>query len=192
MRQRSRLAVARVRPIAVVALVCLAPLARAQASETISATAHVTSAGGVAATAPVRVVVDRFSTDAERTDVLTALQRDGTEGVRALLATRAAIGSVTVGASVATVKYAYARTTPDGRLITVVTDKPIAFVGAGRPGAKARSGFDLGLVLLEVSAAQPGRGTLLPATKIRLDPQGAIVTDDYSADVVQLSNVIGK
>jgi hypothetical protein len=32
----------------------------------------------------------------------------------------------------------------------------------------------------------------MPATKVRLNDQGAIVTEDYSGDVVQLSNVVGK
>jgi len=73
-----------------------------------------------------------------------------------------------------------------------VTGSPIAFIGAAAPGAKPRAGFDLGLVILEVMASGPGRGELVPATKVRLDDKGAIVTEGYSDDVVQLSNVMGK
>jgi hypothetical protein len=32
----------------------------------------------------------------------------------------------------------------------------------------------------------------MPATKVRLDEQGAIVTDGYSDEVVRLSNVVEK
>ena len=31
-----------------------------------------------------------------------------------------------------------------------------------------------------------------PATKIRMNDQGAVVSEDYSAEVVHLSNVVGK
>jgi hypothetical protein len=46
--------------------------------------------------------------------------------------------------------------------------------------------------MLEVANAGPGKGELLPATKVRVNEQGAIVTDGYSTETVQLSNVAGK
>jgi hypothetical protein len=192
MRIFPRLAIAGTRPICVVALVCLLPLARAYASETITATANVKSSGGVAATAPVSIIVDRFSTDSERDEMLAALKKDGTEGVRRLLLTQPPIGTLKVGNESTAIKYIYARTTGAGRLITAVTGSPIAFIGAGVPGAKPKTGFDLGLVMLEVTASGPGHGELVPATKVRLNDQGAVVTEDYSGDVVQLSNVVAK
>ena len=69
--------VSRFHRIGAAALLCLVPLARAQASETITATASVKSSGGVAATAPLSVAVDRFSTDTERDEILAALKKDG-------------------------------------------------------------------------------------------------------------------
>jgi hypothetical protein len=185
---------ARINPIGVcvVAALCLAPLAQAQASKTITATATVKTSGGVAATAPVTLLVDRMSTDTERDEILTALRKGGTEGVRNLLVTRSQLGSIKVGNVLTAVKYISERTTADGRLITALTGSPIAFVGAGVPGAKLKSGFDLGLVILVVAAAGAGHGELMPATKVRLDEQGAIVTDGYSDEVVRLSNVVEK
>jgi len=185
----------RVRPIAPIALAALLgflPSGLAHASETITATAHVKTAGGVEASAPVRIEIDRFSTDGERDALVAALQRRGTEGVRSVLATRDPIGSVHVGSVATPIKFASVRTTAGGRLITAVTGSPIAFMGAGVPGAKPTAGFDLGLVIVEVAASGSGRGELVPAAKIRADEQGAIATDDYSGEVVQLSNVAGK
>jgi len=63
---------------------------------------------------------------------------------------------------------------------------------AGLPGAAPKAGFDLGVVMLEVATTGPGHGTLVPATKVRMDEGGAIVTEDYGADVVRLTNVVGK
>ena len=176
----------------VAALLWLMPLTNAQAGETISATARVSTAGGVAATAPVSVIVDRFSTDAERDAVMAALKKGGTDAVRSLLLTSSPIGSLKVGSQLTVIKFVYARTTAEGRLITAVTGSPIAFLGAGAPGAKPKDGFYLGLVTLQLVASGGGHGELMPATKVRLNDQGAIVTEDYSGDVVQLSNVVGK
>jgi hypothetical protein len=185
----------RIRAIGLVTVFCLglAPLTRAQASETITATARLKSRGGVEASAPVTIVIDRYSTDAERDDILAALKERGTAGVRNLLITRNQIGSLQVGGVSTALKFIYARTTAGGRLITAVTGTPIAFVGGGVPDAPpGRAGFDLGLVMFEVTSSGAGRGELVPAAKVRADAHGAIVTDDYSADVVLLSDVVKK
>jgi len=173
------------------ALAALVVSVAAQGKQTISATARIKTAGGVEASAPVTVVTERLSTDADRDELMAALKKGGTEAVRSLLLKKPVIGSVQIGQSNTAIKYAYARTTPDGRLITAVTDVPIAFVGAGLPGAQPKAGFDLGLVLLDLSAKAP-HGELAPATKIKTDAQGAIVTEDYSGEMVQLTNVAAK
>ena len=185
-----RLAVLRFHPIVAAVLLCFVSFARAEA-ETISATAHVKGTGGTEVTSPVTIVLDRLSTDAERDELLMALKQRGSEGVRDLLALRKAIGTVRVGSTNTAIKYAYSRTTGSGRLVTALTGLPIAFVGAGLPGAKPKTGFDLGLVLLDLAAPGTGRGEIAPAAKIRLDAQGAIVTEDYGVEAVRLSNVVG-
>ena len=47
-------------------------------------------------------------------------------------------------------------------------------------------------MLLDTATSGPGRGELVPATKIKMNDQGAIVTDDYSGLTVQLANVARK
>jgi hypothetical protein len=47
-------------------------------------------------------------------------------------------------------------------------------------------------VLLEVPASGSGRGELAPAAKVRVTDQGAIVTEDYGAAIVELTKVTGK
>lgn len=163
-----------------------------QAGETLSADASVKSAGGVKATAPVVVTIKRFSTDGERDALLAAIKQGGTSSARGVLAKRDDVGTVQIGTRQTPIKYAYARSTGAGRLITVVTAEPMLFLGGGVPDAKPKAGFDLGLVLLDTATKGPGRGELVPATKIRLDADGAIVTEDYSGDVIVLSNVTRK
>jgi len=161
-------------------------------AQTFTAVATVKTAGGASATAPLTVVVRQFATDAERDELMAALKSGGTASARALLAKRGDIGTVQVGARQTAIKHAYARKTGDGQLITVVTAQPIAFIGAGMPDSKATTGYDLGLVMLQVASSGPGHGELVPATKVKMDPQGAVVTEDYSGEVVQLSNVVKK
>jgi hypothetical protein len=184
--------VSRVSPILLIALVAFAQPQQASAAETITATAHVKSAAGVEASAPVRVAIDRFSTDSERDALLAALKKGGTPAARQLLGKNNQIGSVQVGKTTVPIKYVYARSMGGGRLITVVTDSPIAYIGAGAPAAAPKAGFDLGLLMLEVSASGPGKGEMVPAAKVKQNDQGAIVTEDYSAETVQLSNVTAK
>jgi len=180
-----------------VALLCTIPFtARAAAApaevQTLTALATVKTVGGASPSAPLTVVVRQFTTDAERSELMAALKKGGTASARALLVKRRDIGTVQLGARMTPIKFAYARATGDGRLITVVTAQPLVFLGAGLPGAKPTSGYDLGLVMLQVAASGPGSGELVPATKIRLNEQDAIVTEDYSGEVVHLTNVVGK
>ena len=37
-----------------------------------------------------------------------------------------------------------------------------------------------------------GSGEVAPAAKVKVDAQNAVVTDDYGAEVVRLSNVVRK
>jgi hypothetical protein len=191
MRTQLPVSVFRATLAAFIGLLALAPRAGAQAPETISATAHVKTSGGVEASAPVQITVTRFSNDRERDQLLAALRKDGTSGVQALLAKAEQVESVQVGSSQTPIKYIYARTSAGGRLITVLTGTPIAFVGAAKPDAPPKAGFDLGLVMLEVGSGG-GKGEMVPAAKVKLNAQDAIVTEDYSAEVVRLSNVVKK
>jgi hypothetical protein len=177
------------RAVGLIALLCLAPIAGAQAAETITATAKVKTRGGAETASPVKITIDRFSTDAERQELLAALKASGTEGVKKLLSTRSQIGSIQVGTQQTPLKHIFARSTGGGgRLITAVSGSPIAFASA--QSAPAKAGFDLGLIIVDI-VASGGHGELMPATKVKLDDQGALVTDGYNDEVVQLTN-IGK
>jgi hypothetical protein len=164
----------------------------AAAGESFSATAQVKSAGGVTASAPVMVSIDRLSTDQDREALIAAIKKGGTDSARALLLPKPPIGTVKVGAQSTAIKYAYSRPGAGGRVITIVTGSPIAYLGASVPGAPAKSGFYLGLLVLDVGGSGPGHGELSGAAKVTVNDQGAIVTQDYSGEVVQLQNVTGK
>ena len=162
-------------------------------SETFSATASLKTAGGVSTTAPLTVVVNTFATEADQAALMAAVKSGNTTAVRDWLQKRPDAGTLQLGSRRTPIKYVFGRTTADGRLITVATAEPIAFAGAGVPGAKPTTGYDLGLVLLNLAASGPGSGELSPAAKVRVNDKGALVTEDYNAaNVVHLSNVLKK
>src|SRR5262245_25990060 len=168
----------------VILLSCGVSLAHAQADTFTAATAITT--GG--ASAPLTVVVQRYTSDRERKNLVEALKKGGTAAAHALLVKGRDIGSVQIGERQTAIKYVYSRKTLTGRQVTAVTAVPIAVVGAGTPAA----GFDLGLILLDLDASGPGHGDLLPATKIRINEEGAFATADYTGVVLRLANVVAK
>ena len=98
-------------------------------------------------------------------------------------------GSVQIGAGAVTpTRFTIERPTGDGRLLTILTDRPLVFLGAGLPGAKAKEGYDFAVIDLVVDAKGGGTGTIAPAAKIRMN-QGAFVVEDYGAEAVQLTAV---
>jgi hypothetical protein len=161
--------------------------AQAPANLTFTATASV-DAPGKKASVPVTIHIDRFITDADRDKLVAAVKANDHAATTKLLAGLPTIGSVKVLEKSTPIKYAYARPTGDGRLITVVTAQPIYYVGGAEKDAKPKAGYDLGLALLVLNGQDSGDGELAPAVKIKVD-NGAVVTDDYGSEVVKLVKV---
>src|SRR5262245_28053445 len=177
--------------LSVLSLTAVVSIAEAQA-ESYTAVATAKGAKIGAGMANLTLTVNRFATDAERDALVAAVKQGGTAAARTLLRGKPDVGTLQLGSRPATIKYAYARTTGAGRLLTIVTADPIRLLGAGLPDAKPTAGYDLGLVLLDLSAPGPGKGELVPAAKVKVDAQGAIVTEDYSGETVQLTQVAKK
>jgi hypothetical protein len=160
-----------------------------QARETFAATATVKTAGGATATAPLTVTVDRRMPQAEADSLLAAFRGGGAAGLRKALEGVAPTGSVTLGQGPATpTRLTLERTVEKGRLLTIVTDKPLLFLGASLPGAKPKEGHDFAVLDLEVDASGKGTGTLAPAARIAVKG-GSFVVDDYGSELVRLTAV---
>ena len=157
--------------------------------ETFSATATVKTAGGASVSAPVTITVDRKMPQSEADKFTAAFKTGGVAGLRKALAGVAPTGSVQLGGGAATpTRLTLERTTGNGRLLTIVTDKPILFLGAGLPESKPREGYDFAVIDIEVDDKGSGSGTLAPAAKVALN-QGAFVVQDYGSEAVQLTGV---
>lgn len=161
--------------------------------ESFAATASLQTAAGTKVTSPVSINITAFASASEREALIAALKSGGTAAAREWLAKRPDAGTLQVGARSAEIKYAYKTPLGAGSLITIGTAEPLYLVGAGIPGAKPATGFDLTLVLVQMPEKGPGSGELSPAAKLRVDAQGAIVTEDFNqADMVRLTDVVRK
>jgi hypothetical protein len=164
----------------------LACVAVVRGAETFTATATVKTAAGATATVPVSVTIDRVTPQPEADALAAAFKTGGAAGLRKALEGRPATGSVRVGGGATTpTRLTMERRTDKGRLLTILTDTPLFFVGAGAPDAKPRAGHDFALLDLELEKGGAGSGTLAPAARISVK-EGAFVVDDYGAELVRL------
>jgi hypothetical protein len=181
--------------IIAVALCAAAPAAQSSrnigAPETFFADAKVATAAGAGA-ANVQIVIQRYSPDADRNAVETALKTGGYAAFVAALRKAPEVGHIEFGTEKFPVRYARQTDTPKGRTIVVVTDKPVLFLGGAAPDAKPREGYEVAIVRLEMHAAGMGTGVMAAAAKVRPDPEGGVQLDDYADAPIKLSMVRRK
>jgi hypothetical protein len=127
--------------------------------------------------------------EAEADKLLAAFKRGGAAGLHKALAGVPPTGSVQLADGTRTpARITIEFPTEKGRFITIVTDKPLLFLGAGFPGAKPKVGYDFALVDIELDASGDGSGTLAPAAKVTLNGS-AFVVEDYASEFIRLTGV---
>jgi hypothetical protein len=158
------------------------------APETFSARANVATE---AARGDVYVTIHvmKYSTEHELDAVVKALDASHAAFLDALKKSPIA-GQIEVGKQTFTIRWAReAKDAKGGRVITLVTDKPIYFVGAGVPGAKSREGYDVAIVQLMMDSAGLGEGTMAAAAKVKSGGDAGVQVDDYGTQPVKLLSV---
>lgn len=172
---------------AALACVLVAPAAAAaQAADTFTATAVVGSEQD-ARTVAVTFVIDRYLTPNEHDAVVAALER-GTPALHEWLAALPDCGRLIVGDRHVPLKYVYKRPRNAGRIV-LMTNEPLAFLDPGADTNRSRSGYEFALVMLDFSLPGFGSGEINPAARIGISDTGQIVTQEYGAAVVRLSDV---
>jgi hypothetical protein len=144
--------------------------------------------GGAAGT--VEFVVDRWSTDAERDKLMTALMEKGPEKLLDVLQNIPRVGYIRTPNSVG-YDLRYARRVPGedgGERISLVTDRPITFWEASN---RPRSiDYPFTVIELRIGPDGKGEGKLSIATKITADSDNkTIVLENYAIQPVLLQSV---
>jgi hypothetical protein len=75
------------------------------------------------------------------------------------------------------------------RTITVVTDKPMLFVGGGNVNAKPREGYDLAVMQFDMDDSGVGNGTMAAAAKIKPGGPNGFELDDYADQPIKLVSI---
>ena len=135
-----------------------AALAAQAQSETFTATATVKTAGGASATRRSRL----SSTARCRRPKSIATWRSSTKAGRPRCAKPSPASPRPVrcdwrGGPPTPTRLTLERPTDKGRLLTIVTDEPVVFLGAGVPGAKPREGYDFAIIDLDLTRRQRQR-----------------------------------
>ena len=140
------------------------------AAEVFTATASVKTAGGASASAPVTITIDRKMPQSEADSLVAAFKTGGAAALRkALVGDHAHRHGSDWHRQATPTRFTIERVTGDGRLLTILTDQPLAFLGAGVPGAKPKEGYDFAVIDIEVDAKGSGSGTIAPAAKIKIE-----------------------
>jgi hypothetical protein len=162
------------------------------APETFTANMHATGAAGGAAAATITIDVQRYTPDAERTAVETALKTGGFAGFVAALKKAPAVGAVKFGEKSWTIRWAREVKSTNKRTLTFVTDSPIFFVGGGAADAKPRAGYDVALIQLDVDDVGLGNGQMAAAARVRPGGESGVQVDDYADKPIKLTTVVRK
>lgn len=191
--------VMRPRFVVVIALVLLAApslvLSQSQqrgAPEQFTANAQVAAASGASAAATVTIDIRRYTPDAERTAVETALKGGGYPAFLTALRKAPEVGTVGLGTQKWAIRWAREQSTPAGRTIVVVTDQPMFFLGGARANAKPRAGYEVGLIRLQVDAAGMGKGEMAAAARVKPGGETGVQVDDYADQPISLTGVVRK
>ncbi len=165
----------------------------ANAEETWTARAELKTADGKVLTAPVTISLDRMLTIAERDALLAAFKSADAAALKKALAAQPTLGYVEGAKKVKVpVKFAFPRSTGGGKIVTIVCNEPIVYIGGDAPDSKPKAGYDLAYVLLILDADGKGTGEAAPAAKLKFRDDGALVTEDYGAGTVWLKDVARK
>src|SRR4051812_29988504 len=133
------------------------------APESFRATANVKGAAGGAAVY-VDIKIDRYTPDGEREKMTTALRTGGYPALLTAVRKAPAVGTGTIGQDSFVVRWAREqRAGATKRTISLVTEKPIYFVGGGKADAKPRGGYELAVLQIDMDDAGVGNGTMAAA-----------------------------
>jgi hypothetical protein len=162
------------------------------APETFSANANVAKSGQGAMAATIQIHIERYTPDADRTAVETALKSGGYPGFLTALRKAPEVGYVELGGQKTPIRWARQTDTPKGRTIVVVTDKPVFFVGGGAVNAKPREGYDVAVLQLNMDDVGLGNGTMAAAARVKPGGEAGVQIDDYADAPIKLVTVTRK
>ncbi|MFL6281217.1 MAG: hypothetical protein ACJ731_13960 [Vicinamibacterales bacterium] len=160
------------------------------APETFRAQARVSNEAGLAGAAYVDIHIDKYSADKDREAIVAAFKSGGYPALLTALKKAPPVGTVKVGSETFVVRWArQQRSGENKRTISVVTEKPVLFVGGGSANAKPREGYELAVAQFEMDDSGVGSGTMAAAAKIKPGGTNGLEIDDYAEQPIKLVSI---
>jgi len=152
------------------------------ASETfhVTATASATGAATGDLSVPMTIRIDRYTREHARTAMIDGMKRNGYPGFLQALRDAPIAGSLQVANQKFTIRWAHSEPDGEHRTVTIVTDKPVYFVGLGRPNAKPTAGYEVAVVKLNVDQNGTGDGEMAAAARVKPRGTDAVQVDNYA------------
>lgn len=140
-------------------------------------------------TSHVKITVDRWSTDAERRQLVSAFTEGGDDDLLKSLRKLKPLGRISTPDSIGyDLRYAHQMPLPSGgRRIIIATDRPMSYWESSR---RPRS-FDYPYTFIEmrIGADGKGQGKMTVATKVNALGGDTIELENYDLTPVQLSEI---
>jgi methionyl-tRNA formyltransferase len=134
---------------------------------------------------PVQIYIESWTTDDVASSLATTLQQKGQAGlVNALPNTR--VGTIRIGtADGYPISVARQRTTAEGRVVLLASNRP--FAGFGNTAASVD--YPFGFIQLNLKADGTGEGTIIGAASISFDDKKNLTIGSYTVQPGRLSDV---
>jgi hypothetical protein len=144
---------------------------------------------GAQNTATVDIVIDRWSTDAERDRLRAALREGGADGLLRALQKVKQVGHISSGGSLGyPLRFARQIVSPSGgRRILIGTDRNISFLELRDQPRTVNYPFMVIDIRLDQSGK--GEGKLMPLAKITEDRDHIVEIENYASEPVRLTSV---
>jgi hypothetical protein len=142
--------------------------------------------GDTSITSKVTVGVDRLMEENRLKRVTDALKHGGYPNFFTALRMLPPIGWVEVNKRRVELRYAREDQRPSGRRLILVADKPLFFLG---DPAKAKPGFELTVVELNIDAKGAITGSMAGAARVKPSLEGDVLLEDYAEALVTLSSL---
>ncbi len=140
-------------------------------------------------TVPMTIQINRYTPEHARAAMLDGFKRSGYPGFLLALRDSPIAGFLELRGQKSVIRWAHQEPNGAGRKVTIVTDKPVYFIGLGKPGAKPTAGYEVGVLRLDLDNAGKGDGIMAAAARVKRSGESAVQIDDYAETPLKLTMV---